>query len=164
MSNFNQVTLLGRLGADPEIRTTPNGQTVANLRLATSEKWKTKEGEAKERTEWHTVTAFGRQAEVIGEYVRKGHLLLVQGRLQTDKWKDREGVDRYTTKVIVTSMTLMPNKQNSEADATNTEGTAARTTRASRGARAAVAAASSPEPENDGSANAPDSFDDDIPF
>ena len=97
----NKVILLGNLGADPEVKQLPNGGvSVVRLSIATSERWKDKiTGEAKDRTEWHKVEFFGKQAEVIGEYFRKGSQIYVEGSLQTDKWTDKEGVDRYMTKI-----------------------------------------------------------------
>lgn len=96
----NKVILLGNLGADPELRHLPNGTAVVNLSVATGERWRDKAtGETRERTEWHRVEFFDRQAEVIGEYFRKGSQIFVEGRLQTDKWQDKDGNDRYTTKI-----------------------------------------------------------------
>ena len=98
--SVNKVILLGNLGADPELRHLPNGTAVVELRIATSERWRDKTtGESRERTEWHRVNFFDRQAEVIGEYFRKGSQIFVEGTLQTDKWQDKDGNDRYTTKI-----------------------------------------------------------------
>jgi single-strand DNA-binding protein len=118
MSSVNQVNLLGRVGKDPESRSTRNANAVVNLSLATSENWTDKQtGEKQERTEWHNLVAFGRSAEVIAEYVGKGDLLFVTGNLRTEKWQDKEGNDRYTTKVYVDRVVLMPKstKGNGEA-------------------------------------------------
>ena len=99
-SSVNKVILLGNLGADPELRHLPNGTAVTRLRIATSTSWRDKTtGETTERTEWHTVEFFDRTAEVVSEYFRKGSKIYVEGRLQTDKWQDKDGNDRYTTKV-----------------------------------------------------------------
>ena len=107
----NKVILLGNLGADPEMREIPGGVAVASLRVATSERWKDKNsGEAKERTEWHRVEFFARQAEVIGEYFKKGSQIYIEGSLQTDKWTDKEGVDRYTTKIRGYSFSFVDRK------------------------------------------------------
>lgn len=101
MSDLNKVMLIGRLGGDPEMRYTGSGSAIANFNLATSERWTDKNtGEKKERTEWHKVTFFGRLAEVIGEYASKGKQVYIEGNLQTEKWQDNNGQDRYTTKVI----------------------------------------------------------------
>ncbi|CAL4325560.1 Single-stranded DNA-binding protein [Buchnera aphidicola (Neophyllaphis podocarpi)] len=99
---INKVILIGNLGQDPEIRYMPNGGAVANMTLATSENWKDKNtGESKERTEWHRVVLFGKLAEIAGDYLRKGSQVYIEGTLQTRKWQDQNGQDRYTTEVVV---------------------------------------------------------------
>ncbi|MGK5586140.1 single-stranded DNA-binding protein [Proteus mirabilis] len=98
----NKVILIGHLGQDPEIRYMPSGGAVANLTLATSESWRDKQtGEMKEKTEWHRVVIFGKLAEIAGEYLRKGSQVYIEGSLQTRKWQDQSGQDRYTTEVVV---------------------------------------------------------------
>ncbi|HFT1529251.1 TPA: single-stranded DNA-binding protein [Providencia stuartii] len=98
----NKVILIGRCGDDPSIRYMPNGGAVANLTLATSESWRDKQtGEMREKTEWHRVCIFGKLAEVAGEYLKKGSQIYVEGSLQTRKWQDQSGQDRYTTEVVV---------------------------------------------------------------
>ncbi|EUC95744.1 single-stranded DNA-binding protein, partial [Providencia alcalifaciens] len=98
----NKVILIGHLGQDPEIRYMPNGGAVANLTLATSESWRDKQsGEMREKTEWHRVIIFGKLAEVAGEYLKKGSQVYIEGSLQTRKWQDQSGQDRYTTEVVV---------------------------------------------------------------
>lgn len=98
----NKVILVGHLGQDPEVRYIPSGGAVANITLATSESWKDKQtGEQKEKTEWHRVVIFGKLAEITGEYLRKGSQVYIEGSLQTRKWKDQSGQDRYTTEVVV---------------------------------------------------------------
>lgn len=98
----NKVILIGHLGQDPEIRYMPSGGAVANLTLATSESWRDKQsGEMREKTEWHRVVIFGNLAEVAGEYLKKGSQIYVEGSLQTRKWTDQSGQDRYTTEVVV---------------------------------------------------------------
>lgn len=98
----NKVILIGHLGQDPEIRYMPSGGAVANLTLATSESWRDKQtGEMKDRTEWHRVCIFGKLAEIAGEYLRKGSQVYIEGSLQTRKWQDQSGQDRYTTEVVV---------------------------------------------------------------
>jgi single-strand DNA-binding protein len=99
MASVNKVILIGNLGRDPEVRYLPSGDAVANLNLATTEKWKDKNGEMQEQTEWHRVAFFGRQAEICGEYLRKGSAVYVEGRLQTRKWTDKDGNERYTTEI-----------------------------------------------------------------
>ena len=99
---MNRITIMGRVGADPESRTFQNGDKVTNIRVATSERWKDKStGEQKERTEWHQVSVFGGAAGVVESYVRKGDQILVEGQLQTRKWQDQSGADRFTTEVVV---------------------------------------------------------------
>ncbi len=97
----NKVILVGNLGQDPEVRYMPNGNAVANITVATSESWKDNQGQQQERTEWHRVVMFGKLAEIAGEYLRKGSQVYLEGKLQTRKWKDQSGQDRYTTDVVV---------------------------------------------------------------
>lgn len=100
--SLNKVELIGNLGADPELRYLQNGGAVANLNIATSESWKDKTtGEKKEKTEWHRVVIFGKLAEIAGEYLRKGSKVFIEGSLQTRKWQDQAGVERYTTEIVV---------------------------------------------------------------
>jgi single-strand DNA-binding protein len=108
---LNKVTLIGRLGADPEIRYMPSGNVVANLSLATNLNWKDKQtGEKKESTEWHRVVFFDRLAEIVGEYLKKGSLVYIEGRLKTRKWQDQGGHDRYTTEIIATEMKMLDSR------------------------------------------------------
>jgi single-strand DNA-binding protein len=97
----NKVILVGNLGQDPEVRYMPNGNAVANITVATSESWKDPQGQKQERTEWHRVVMFGKLAEITGEYLRKGSQVYLEGKLQTRKWKDQSGQDRYSTEVVV---------------------------------------------------------------
>ena len=101
MASVNKVILLGNLGRDPETRYTTGGDAVTNLNIATSEQWKDKNGEKQERTEWHRVVLFGRQAEVAGEYLKKGRSVYIEGRLQTRKYTDKDGVEKYSTEVVL---------------------------------------------------------------
>ena len=104
----NKVVLLGRLGADPEVRYMPSGMAVANLRLATNDGYKDKNsGEFVESTEWHRVVLFGRLAEIANEYLKKGSLAYVEGRIRTNKWQDQSGQDRYTVEVVANEMQLI---------------------------------------------------------
>lgn len=115
MSDLNQVQLIGRLGADPEVRYTASGAAIANLRIATSERWKDKQtGEQQERTEWHRVSFFGRQAEICGEYLQKGAQIYVSGKLQTRKWQDQDGNDRYSTEVVGNNMIMLGGRGSQE--------------------------------------------------
>lgn len=102
MSALNKVQVIGNVGQEPEIRYMQNGNAVANLTLATSEKWKDKNsGEQKEETEWHKIAVFGKLAEIIGEYVRKGSKIYIEGKLKTRKWTDQQGQERYATEIVV---------------------------------------------------------------
>lgn len=104
----NKVILIGRLGKDPEVRYMPSGGAVANVSIATSEKWKDKQsGEQKERTEWHNLVFYQRLAEIVGEYLKKGAEIYVEGKLQTRKWQDKSGNDRYTTEIICHEMQML---------------------------------------------------------
>jgi single-strand DNA-binding protein len=103
----NKVILVGNLGNDPEVRYMPNGNAVANVSLATSESWKDQQGNMQERTEWHKVTMYRRLAEVVGEYLKKGSQIYIEGKLQTRKWQDQQGQDRYTTEIIADQMQML---------------------------------------------------------
>lgn len=104
----NKVLLVGNLGADPESRSTASGSTITSIRIATSESWKDKEsGELQERTEWHRVKFFGRLAEIAAEYLRKGSQVYIEGSLRTDKYTDKEGIERYSTEVIADEMQML---------------------------------------------------------
>jgi len=148
--SVNKVILVGRLGKDPETRYMTNGEAVTNVTLATSENWKDKNGEKQEKTEWHNLVFYRRLAEVAGEYLKKGSMIYVEGKLQTRKWQDKEGKDRYTTEIIANEMQMLSSK--------------------SGGGSFEVVdkpAASSSAPASDKPAPAKggfDNFDDDIPF
>ncbi len=104
----NKVILVGNLGRDPEVRYTPGGSAVANVTIATSEQWKDKQtGDNQERTEWHRVVFFGRLAEIVSEYVKKGQQIYIEGSLRTNKWQDQSGNDRYTTEIIASEMQML---------------------------------------------------------
>ena len=107
MASVNKVILIGNLGRDPETRYTPSGDAVTNLSIATTEKWKDKNGEKQEKTEWHRVALFGRQAEIGGEYLKKGSSVYIEGRLQTRKWTDKDGDERYTTEIVGDRMQML---------------------------------------------------------
>lgn len=109
--SLNKVMLIGRLGKDPEVRYMPNGEAVCNVSLATSENWKDKAGEKQEKTEWHNLTFFRRLAEIAGEYLKKGSQVYVEGKLQTRKWEDKEGVTRYTTEVLVNELHMLGKRE-----------------------------------------------------
>jgi single-strand DNA-binding protein len=107
MASINKVILIGNLGADPEMRNTPSGQPVTTLRLATNERWTGKNGEQNERTEWHRVIVWGKQAEICNEYLRKGRQVYVEGRIQTREWQDKEGQKRYTTEIVAQTVQML---------------------------------------------------------
>ena len=109
--SMNKVILVGRLGQDPEVRYTENGTAVANLSLATTQTWKSKSGEKKEKTEWHRIVVFGNTAEFAKEYLRKGTMLAVDGQLRTRKWEDRDGTTKYTTEVLARQLTPLSSRQ-----------------------------------------------------
>ena len=145
---INKVILVGNLGADPETRYMPSGSAVTNLSVATSESWKDKQtGEQKDRTEWHKVVMFDRLAEIAAEYLRKGSQVYIEGKLQTRKWQDRDGNDRWTTEVRASEMQML----------------------GGRGGGGGAAPMSSGQQQDSGPPSAPpaagpDDFDDDIPF
>lgn len=107
----NKVILIGNLGSDPEVRYTPSGSAVANVNLATSETWRDKQsGELQDRTEWHRIVFFNRLAEIVGEYLRKGSKIYVEGSLRTRKWQDKNGVERHTTEIIANEMHILDSR------------------------------------------------------
>jgi len=108
MAGVNKVILVGNLGADPEVRHTTSGSAVANFRIATSEEWRDKNsGDRQSRTEWHRIVAFGRLAEICGEFLHKGKQVYIEGRLQTRSWEDKDGNTRYTTEVVAREMQML---------------------------------------------------------
>ncbi len=108
MKGVNKVIVLGRLGKDPETRYMPSGAAIANFSVATSEQWKDKQtGEKQEKTEWHRIVMFGRLAEITNEYLAKGSLVYIEGRLQTRKWQDQSGQDRYTTEIVGNNLQML---------------------------------------------------------
>ncbi len=146
---INKVILIGNLGADPEVRYSPSGAAVTNIRIATSEQWRDKQsGETQERTEWHRVVFFGRLAEIAGEYLKKGSKVYIEGRLQTRKWQTQDGQDRYTTEIVANEMQML--------DARGMGGESGDTQE--RGSRPQQSG--QPATQN----SPPDDFDDDIPF
>lgn len=114
---LNKVTLIGNVGAEPEGKFLPSGEPVSNLRIATSEQWKDKQGNKQERTEWHSVVFFGKLAEIVNEYAHKGKQIYVEGSLRTRKWQDKEGNDRYTTEIVGKEMKLLGNRTGDAEDA-----------------------------------------------
>ena len=107
MAGVNKAILVGNLGRDPELRQTPNGQSVVNFTLATSETWTDKSGERVERTEWHRIVAWGRTAEMCAQYLTKGRTVYIEGRIQTREWEDKEGNKRYTTEINASTVNFI---------------------------------------------------------
>jgi len=107
MASVNKVILIGNLGADPELRFTPSGAAVANFNIATTERWKDKDGQPQERTEWHRIILWSRQAEIAKEYLRKGSSVYIEGRIQNRSYEDKDGIKRYVTEVIGQRMQLL---------------------------------------------------------
>ena len=153
----NKVILVGNLGKDPEVRYMPNGDAVANATLATSESWKDKTtGEQQERTEWHNVVFYKRLAEVVGEYLKKGSQIYVEGSIRTRKWQDKEtGKDRYTTEIIASEMQMLGSKSG---------GSAPYSDKAAGGKSSAPADKGKHEEAEHAPGGKGDNFDDDIPF
>jgi single-strand DNA-binding protein len=147
MASLNKVMLIGNLGKDPEVRFTPGGQAVANFSIATTERWKGKDGNQEEKTEWHNIVVWGKLAELCREYLHKGRPCFVEGRLQTRSWDDKEGKKRYTTEVVAQTIQFL--------------GGRGETAGAGRGAGAGAS-----EPAFAGGQEGPPSFDteEDIPF
>lgn len=148
----NKVILIGNLGADPEVRYTPSGSAVANVTVATSETWRDKQsGELQDRTEWHRIVFFNRLAEIVGEYLRKGSKVYIEGSLRTRKWQDKSGIDRYTTEIIANEMHILDSRHGQQSAAHHDD---------------ANTAASAPAKNNDYHAeHARDvNYEDDIPF
>ncbi len=113
----NKVILIGNLGADPELRYTPNGVAVATFNLATNERWPDKDGNFQEHTEWHRVVAWRKQAEIVGEYLKKGSQVYVEGKLRTRSWEDQNGVKRYQTEIIVQNLQMLGRRGEAEPPA-----------------------------------------------
>ncbi|NNC99038.1 MAG: single-stranded DNA-binding protein [Gammaproteobacteria bacterium] len=148
---INKVILVGNLGRDPEMRYTPSGSAVANLAVATSESWKDKQtGEPQERTEWHRVVMFNRLGEIAGEYLKKGSKVYIEGKLQTRKWQDKEGQDRYTTEIVANEMQMLDSRGGGGMDSYDQS--------------APAAPAPAPQAKPQAQKGAFDDFDDDIPF
>ena len=155
MASVNKVILVGNLGADPETRYLPSGDAITKIRIATTDKWKDKaSGEMKEATEWHRISFFGRQAEVAGEYLKKGSQVYVEGRIRTSKYQDKEGNDRYSTEIIGDRMQMLGSRAGAGGPRDETRGESA-----PKGEGAAKPAAAAKKP-----AGKFDDMEDDIPF
>ena len=154
MASLNKVMLIGNLGADPEMRYMPSGDAIANLRIATSEKFKDKNGDKQERTEWHRISLFGKLGEIAGQYLKKGSSVYIEGRIQTRKWQDKEGQERYTTEIVATDMRMLGGRSGGMAEMDSEGG---------RPSASTSSTAKSPAPAPSGGSGF-DDFEDDIPF
>jgi len=140
MASVNKAIIIGNLGRDPEVRYTPSGAAVCSLSIATTRKWKDKQGEKQEETEWHRVALYDKLAELAGQYLKKGGSVYIEGRLKTRKWQDKDGVEKYTTEIIADSMQFIGGKDSETKE------------------RQATKPAAKPNPTGF------DNMDDDIPF
>ena len=158
MAGINKVIIVGFLGNDPELRTMPNGEAVANISVATSEAWTDKNtGERREMTEWHRIVFYRRQAEICGEYLKKGSHVYIEGRLRTRKWQDQNGQDRYTTEIQGDVLQMLDSRSDRQSDGYAPAAQLASPSQAPSAPRAT--------PASKPAAEAPmDNFDDDIPF
>jgi single-strand DNA-binding protein len=158
MASVNKVILIGNLGRDPETRYMPDGGAITNISIATTENWKDKNGDKQEKTEWHRVAFFGKLAEIAGEYLKKGSQVYVEGRLQTRKWQDKDGQDKYTTEIVANAMQMLGSRQGmgggSAPDAGERESSGGASQRP-------AAAGGKPAAKTGGKF---DDFEDDIPF
>ena len=168
MAGVNKVIIVGHLGNDPEIRTMPNGDAVANISVATSESWNDRNtGERREVTEWHRIVFYRRQAEICGEYLRKGSQVYVEGRLKTRKWQDQNGQDRYTTEIQGDVMQMLGGRNQNAGGYSNDMGSTPQSSYQARQTNNGGSYQSSrPAPQQAAPQAEPpmDGFDDDIPF
>jgi len=160
MASVNKVILVGNLGRDPEVRYLPSGDPVANVTIATSSKYKSKTGEMVEETEWHRVTFFGKLAEIVGQYLKKGRSVYVEGRIKTRKYTDKDGVEKYATDIIANEMQMLGSREGMGEPSGDDEGGGY--SRPAAPARPAPASRPAPAPAKPSSGF--DDMDDDIPF
>lgn len=148
---MNKVILIGNLGQDPEVKYMPNGNAVANITVATSESWKDKNtGEQVDKTEWHRVVFFRRLAEIVGEYLKKGSKVYIEGKLQTRKWQDKNGADHWTTEIMASEMQMLDSRGGGSSDFNQSQDS-------SQSMQQSSPSQAAPAPANN-------DFDDDIPF
>ncbi len=155
MASVNKVIIVGNLGRDPETRYSADGGAITNVSVATTDKWKDKNGEMQEKTEWHRVAFFGKLAEIAGEYLKKGSQVYVEGSIRTRKWQDKEGHDRYTTEIIANEMQMLGGRAGGASASMEGPPSAARSGGGSGRTSAPVAPAEGPDKNFE---------DDDIPF
>ena len=158
MASINKVIIIGNLGRDPETRYMPDGGAITNISVATTDKWKDKNGEMQEKTEWHRVAFFGKLAEIAGEYLKKGSQVYVEGRLQTRKWQDKDGADKYTTEIVANQMQMLGSRAGMGG---GRGGEAPEATEGGGGSGGGARPASKPAAKSGGKF---DDFEDDIPF
>ena len=162
---LNKVTLIGRLGADPEVRYMPSGGAVTNIGLATTRRWKDRQsGERREETEWHRVAFFNRIAEIAGEYLRKGSLVYIEGRIRTRKWQDQNGQDRYTTEIIAEQMQMLDSKSGGTSNFNDDQSSSNYNAPQQQAAPTPKPAANNQQAQNTPPPASYEDFDDDIPF
>jgi single-strand DNA-binding protein len=159
MASVNKVILVGNLGRDPETRYMPDGGAITNFSIATTDTWKDKSGEKQEKTEWHRISTFQRLAEIAGEYLKKGSQVYIEGRLQTRKWTDKDGVEKYTTEIIADKLQMLGSRQGMGNDGGSAAGDYQRPA-----GGGTSAGASKPAPAAKSPAAKFDDFEDDIPF
>lgn len=157
MASVNKVILIGNLGRDPETRYMPDGGAITNISIATTDTWKDKQGEKQEKTEWHRVAFFGRLAEIAGEYLKKGSQVYVEGRLQTRKWQDKDGNDKYTTEIVADRMQMLGSRQGMGGGASEPPPDRG-------GGEGGASARPAGKPAAKGGGGKFDDFEDDIPF
>ena len=159
MASVNKVILVGNLGRDPEVRYLPSGDPVANVTIATSSRYKSKTGEMVEETEWHRVTFFGRLAEIVSQYLKKGRSIYVEGRIKTRKYTDKDGQEKYATDIIASEMQMLGSREGMGEPSYGEDEGGARPARSQSSARQAAAAPAASKP-----GSGFDDMDDDIPF
>ena len=159
MASVNKVILVGNLGRDPEVRYLPSGDPVANVTIATSSRYKSKSGEMVEETEWHRVTFFGRLAEIVSQYLKKGRSIYVEGRIKTRKYTDKDGQEKYATDIIASEMQMLGSREGMGEPSYSEDEGGARPARAQSNTRQAAGAPAASKP-----GSGFDDMDDDIPF
>ena len=167
MASVNKVIIVGNLGRDPEIRYMPSGDAIATLAVATTDKWKDKaSGEQKEATEWHRISAFGKLAEIMGQYLKKGSQVYVEGRLKTRKYTDKDGVEKYSTEIVCDTMQMLGGRQGMGGDSAESGGYSAPAARQNSGGGTSGGANANYAESRPAPKPAPNfsDMDDDIPF
>ena len=165
MASINKVIIVGNLGKDPEMRSFPNGDQIANVSIATTDRWKDKtSGEMKEATEWHRINFNGRLAEIVGQYLKKGSQVYVEGSLRTRKWTDKDGQEKFTTEIRADQMQMLGGRQGMGGPGGSDEGSGYEAPRRAAAPSAPRVAPMAPSPGASKAASGFDDMDDDIPF